>query len=331
VENPQSANLVEQYINPAWRTEPVRARLCEQFMRADPFPWLVLDEFLRPQFVAELCRGFPPKDRDYDRYCLADDGTVGTDYANATLEVFPPAFQELDRLLRGDAFLRFLGEITGIDGLLDDPEYFGGGIRESQARAFLPAHIDFNYHPRTLSHRRLNLLIYLNEAWEEDWGGAIQVHRDPTLYKGHDIVASFAPIVNRCFLFETSERSWHSFSRLCPPPGRSRRAFTIYYYTTSRPDAERVTLRNTEYVEPPLPARLVEGYVLTAEDVDLLAEAIARRDDRIQMLYRLRAEADGKYAHVWKEYEYYLERTRTLEAEVNKRAYGASWRRRIFR
>jgi hypothetical protein len=90
----------------------------------------------------------------------------------------------------------------------------------------------------------------------------------------------------------------------------SRRAFTIYYYTKHRLGEEQIKFHNTEYVEPPLPEYFRAGHALTEADVLLLQEYIARRDDRIRLLYDLRAEMDGKLRHVWKQYEYYLNLSR---------------------
>jgi hypothetical protein len=127
------------------------------------------------------------------------------------------------------------------------------------------------------------------------------------------------PINNRCLIFETSETSWHGFDRLNLPEGKSRRAFTIYYYTKHRPHEADIKFRNTEYVEPPLPPHFGPGYTLTAADVDLLKEHLARRDGRIRMLYdlgtkldALRLESNVKLQHVWREYEYYLNLSRTV-------------------
>jgi hypothetical protein len=308
---------LSKFLNSRFADESVVEELCQQFQTADPFPWLVLEDFLTENFVLQLITDFPQPGPDYAKYCLGDDGKLGPNYANPNPQEFPPAFQLLDSLISSDEFVTLLSKLTGIPDLEYDPDYFGGGIRESQSQVFLPPHIDFNHHPRTVAHRRLNLLVYLNEDWMEEWGGAIQVHKDPRVHRTDSMVASFAPVLNRCFVFETSERSWHGFNRLVPPPGRSRRAFTVYYYTKDRPDADTVNWHNTEYVEPPLPARFAAGYTLAGEDELLLTEAIVRRDARIEMLYRIRAEADGKYAHVWKEYEYYLDLSRSLRNELD--------------
>jgi 2-oxoglutarate-Fe(II)-dependent oxygenase superfamily protein len=308
---------LSQFVNSRFADDSVLGELRVQFQTAEPFPWIVLENFLTRNFVDRLVADFPQPGPDYAKYCLGDDGQIGPNYANPNPQEFPAAFRLLDSLISGDGFSSLLSKITGIPDLEYDPDYFGGGIRESQSQVFLPPHIDFNHHPRTMSHRRLNLLVYLNEDWMEEWGGAIQVHRDPRVHRKDSMIASFPPVLNRCFIFETSERSWHGFNRLVPPPGRSRRAFKVYYYTKDRPDAGAVGWHNTEYVEPPLPVRFAAGHVLTEEDELVLNEAIVRRDARIELLYRIRAEADGKYAHVWKEYEYYLDLSRTLRRELD--------------
>ena len=39
----------------------------------------------------------------------------------------------------------------------------------------LKVHADFNYHGHLKVDRRLNLLLYLNENWSEDFGGHLQL------------------------------------------------------------------------------------------------------------------------------------------------------------
>lgn len=267
-----------------------------RFTEASPFPHVIIDNFFTESFFSRLLKDFPEAGTpDYIDFCRADGGAIGTDYANGTVSTFPPAFAELDRLVASDEFRSYITRLTGIDGLEYDGAYFGGGIRESRSGTFLPPHLDFNYHPVTHSHRRMNLLFYLNEDWQAEWGGNLQVHRDPNVFNKNDsLVHSYLPKRNRCLIFETSETSWHGFDRLVLPPEKSRRAFTIYYYTRSRPNAESIQLHNTEYVEPPLPEHFRAGHVLTDADVALLHEYIQRRDGRIRMLYDLRKEMDAR-------------------------------------
>ena len=103
-----------------------------------------------------------------------------------------------------------------------DLAYFGGGTHENLQGQDLDAHIDFNYHPLTRQHRRLNLIIYLNEQWQDEWGGSLQLHRDPTLPPQSDEIVTVTPLLNRCVIFETSERSWHGFRRIDLPADRQQ-------------------------------------------------------------------------------------------------------------
>jgi len=312
-------------VNPRSNTEIIQMR--QQFTTADPFPHLVIDNFFTADFLSQIESDFPEKDESYDRFCIQDDGKLGTNYANGDLNYFPPAFKQLDTLVQNQAFLDFVSKITGISTLEYDPQYFGGGIRESRSGTFLPPHVDFNHHPASLTHRRMNLLFYLNQEWQESWGGNLQVHKDPNVFNANNsLVKSYMPINNRCLLFETSETSWHGFDRLNLPEGKSRRAFTIYYYTKHRPNETEIKFHNTEYVEPALPAHLAPGYTLTDADVALLHEYIARRDGRIRMLYDLRAEMDAKLRHVWTQYEYYLNLSRTKPSERAMGKLKRAWR-----
>ena len=85
---------------------------------------------------------------------------------------FPPATKELISCCNSVEFLRVLEAITGERGLIPDPYFLGGGMHSSTNGGFLGMHIDFNWHKHMRVYRRLNLLIYLNSKWDEDWGGS---------------------------------------------------------------------------------------------------------------------------------------------------------------
>jgi hypothetical protein len=102
----------------------------------------------------------------------------------------------MDDLLQSPEFLALVGRITGIAGLRYDPWYFGGGTHENRQGQDLDPHIDFNYHPMTRQHRRLNLIIYLNEEWDDAWGGSLQLHRDPHLEPAEDQIVTVTPLLN---------------------------------------------------------------------------------------------------------------------------------------
>ena len=66
--------------------------------------------------------------------------------------------------------------LTGIkEKLIPDPYLQGGGLHELRNNGFLNIHADFNLHPTMKLDRRLNILIYLNKDWNDDFGGNLQL------------------------------------------------------------------------------------------------------------------------------------------------------------
>jgi hypothetical protein len=190
-------------------------------------------------------------------------------------------------------FLRFLAEITGIPALRYDPDYVGGGTHENLSGQDLDPHVDFNYHPRSGLHRRLNLILFLNREWRTDWGGLLELHSDPWSSPDHDETKIVSLAKNRCVLFETSETSWHGFKRIEPAPGGgalSRRSIAVYFYTRDRPASETAPSHGTIYVPRHLPGQIRAGHTLREPDVEAMQTLLKRRDKQIQFLYEREKE-----------------------------------------
>ena len=132
--------------------------------------------------------------------------------------------------LNSQAFLKFLEEMTGIKELIPDPYYTGGGIHRTNNGGYLGIHADFNYHKRMNLERRLNVLIYLNPDWKEEYGGSFEIWTDDMTEK----VASFPPIMNRMCCFSTSSTSMHGNPEpINHPEGEPRLSIALYYYTAT--------------------------------------------------------------------------------------------------
>lgn len=296
--------------------------LRRQFLSNDPFPHLAIDDFLDADFCCYLIREFPAFDRQHAQNEL---GEVGGKAVFQELARLGPAYGAFDSMIRSGEFLSFLSRLTGIPKLLYDPEYVGGGTHENLAGQELDPHVDFNYHPKTNLHRRLNLILYLNENWKPEWGGSLELHLNPWLPRGEDRVRSIEPLANRCVIFETSERSWHGFRKIEIPSeyaGVSRRSIAVYFYTRERPAQETAPPHSTVYAPRPLPEHLKPGHVLREEDLEALTVLLARRDMQIRFLYEREVEFSSALAALPRSFSFRLGRALTWPARRAARLLG---------
>ena len=198
---------------------------------ATPFPFFCIDGFLEAGAAERVLDAFPSYEdalgigRTF--HAVNERGKVQV--TDSTRFAEPVA--GLNRELASAEFLGLLAHVFDMPGLLADDQLVGGGIHQTGARGHLDVHVDFNYIADRQLHRRLNILIYFNKHWDPSWGGNIELwDRDVKT-----CVHSFAPIFNRCVVFETSDISYHGVSAVKCPEGRSRKSFAAYYYTKEAP------------------------------------------------------------------------------------------------
>ena len=101
--------------------------------------------------------------------------------------------------------LLWLEALTGIEGLIPDPYFGGGGLHQIEPGGFLKIHADFNVHPKLKLDRRLNMLVYLNKDWRDEYGGHLELwDRDMTAAARRSCRCSTARSI-----FSTTDTSFH--------------------------------------------------------------------------------------------------------------------------
>ena len=204
----------------------------ERYLTAAPFPHIAIDDFLRPEILDAVVRDFPT--RESDPWIAMVDKDQKKFAANEPSKMAPSVRQVL-YFLNSREIVNFLEKLTGIEGLVPDPHYAGGGCHELRPGGFLKVHADFNWHKQMRLDRRINLLIYLNKDWQPEYGGNLELWDTTMSHK----VAEYAPLFNRCVIFNTTDMSFHGNpTPVNCPPDRSRRSLAFYYYTNGRPAGE---------------------------------------------------------------------------------------------
>jgi Rps23 Pro-64 3,4-dihydroxylase Tpa1-like proline 4-hydroxylase len=203
--------------------------LSESYAHNEPWPHIVLDDFIDPE-VLEQVRAEAVAVRRSDNYeKFVDRKTDHNKYAFAP-DVVGPATARLINFLNAGAFVTYLEKLTGINGLLPDPSYFGGGLHKIQSGGYLEVHIDFNRLRRYNLERRLNLLLYLNKDWRSSFNGNLELWDRSSM----SLVTSVPPIFNRCVVFSTTKESMHGHPvPLATPRGVERMSIALYYYTNT--------------------------------------------------------------------------------------------------
>jgi hypothetical protein len=256
------------------------------FESAKPFRHVIVDNFFRADVAEQMLRDFPTVE---DPSTLVNEfGAPNPKSAISDVKSLAPIFRQVDRYIQSREFLDAMERITGIPDLRYDPWYYGAGTHENFHGAGLDAHYDFNIHPNTAFHRRLNAIVYLNKDWDPDWKGDIAFHTDPWDLK-NDYKKSVQPEFNRCVIFETTENSWHSVTPVDLPAEQrrnSRKSFTIYLYTESRPAEETAPEHGTVYVQGNLPDHIREGRTLTADDMEAIENNLLRRHEYLRNMYK---------------------------------------------
>jgi hypothetical protein len=218
------------------------ARERAAFAAATPFPHLVIDGFLAPAAAAAMAAEFDPRAPGWvflhhvnERKAILND-----------VDAMGPVAREVVATLQSDAFVRHLGTLTGLPGLVADPSLDGGGLAITRPGGFLNVHADFLAHSkhRTWS-RQVNLILFLSPGWREEYRGWLELWNADVTRCERRVLPAF----NRAIVFQTSRTSFHGVpAGVASPDTLPRQSLALYYF---RDEGRTCQLSPTRYV--PLP------------------------------------------------------------------------------
>ena len=206
----------------------------DSYSNANPYPHIVIKDFFNEDFLNEILKSFPDLSKINSSEQWKNKNEVK--FGNNDYSSFPNNIKLFFDFLNSNNFLQFLQSITSIkEKLVHDPELNGGGLHEIKRGGVLKVHTDFNRHPNLSLDRRINVLIYLNKNWKEEYGGYLELW-DKDMTK---CIKKIAPTFNTMVIFSTTDFSNHGHpDPLNCPNERSRKSIALYYFSSGRPEHE---------------------------------------------------------------------------------------------
>ena len=218
------------------------ARDCgDGYRKQTPFPFAVMDRFVDTKLLNKVLKTFPTKEQlEWWKYNNVFEKKLAYDNVYELSDDLKKILCEFN----SSKFIKFLEQMTGIENLIPDPHYIGGGLHQIINGGLLKLHADFNFNANLKLHRRINVILYLNKDWKPEYGGQLELW-DKDVTKCH---YSFDPHFNRMVIFNTTDGAIHGHpTPLNVPEGVTRKSLALYYYTAERPSEEITDPHSTIY------------------------------------------------------------------------------------
>lgn len=214
----------------------------ELYQDSAPFPHLVVENAFDEGILSEVLNAWPVN-YQWRKTAIAQE----------VKQASPPNLPNISNVitdflgeLNGEYFINFLKELTGITHLEGDVTLEGGGMHNMPQQHKLHVHVDYGWNiPRTL-FRRINVLIYLNKEWKDEYEG----HLELVAPDKKTIVKKIKPDFNTMVIFNTSLQSWHGVRKpIQCPENMSRKSLALYFYSKLKPFNEDIISDETTFID----------------------------------------------------------------------------------
>ena len=202
------------------------------FLHNSPYPHIVIDNFLSEETANKALSSFELNENWINCSLVNNCKKYQLTKKNFMNETCNQIFDEL----ASKEWIDKVKKITKINDIFLDTSLDGGGLHQIFNNGHLNIHTDFNSHTTNKSWRRvLNILIYLNKDWKEEYNGNLELWDE----KVQNNIKSIPPIFNRCVIFKTDKKIFHGHpEKLKLPSNMSRKSIAAYYYVDEKKDLE---------------------------------------------------------------------------------------------
>lgn len=199
----------------------------DQLQRAqvyrEPFPYGVISRPVQPQFRDRLLAEFPTcgfekveKSSQGKKYRMYHRTFIDKRDGSAKLDGLASIWGELYRDLTSPLYRSVVAELTGTN--LENCS-IGASFWRYEHQCFLSTHTD-------KPEKVVTQLIYLEDEWDESWGGCLHLHREG---EGYPIFRTIKPMIDQSVLLVRTDNSWHSVSPVVKGE-RNRKSLQIVFW-----------------------------------------------------------------------------------------------------
>tara|TARA_A100001388_G_C28657433_1_gene445085 strand:- start:82 stop:918 length:837 start_codon:yes stop_codon:yes gene_type:complete len=206
------------------------SKLKNKYKSSSSINYLIIDDLLPKNLASQLNSNFPNEYNMSLRSGMQEKKFIAVNWGkeNKLLEECLFAFQD-KRVIKEISKICLIKDLTG------DPELYAGGLSLMNKGCFLNPHIDNSHDRLRERYRRLNLLYYISENWDEKKDGG-ELVLFPNGLKENSI--SLPTKFNRLVIMRTDNRSLHGVN-LIKSENNSRKCISNYYFSNSSPSGKK--------------------------------------------------------------------------------------------
>lgn len=209
----------------------------QTYGRSGPFDHCIVDNFFKP----DVARGLEAEVPDFDSEMWHQyNNPIEIKKVSNIWNHFPPLTYGAFNALNSAEFLSLLStEVLAGRPLHADSGLNGGGWHIHKRGGKLNTHLDYSLHPKLGLQRKLNIIIYLNSSWRDEWGGSLGFWGNGNAEKPGPLVKSVSPRFNRAVIFDTTQNSWHGLpDPLTCPDHECRKSLAAYFLCEAPADVD---------------------------------------------------------------------------------------------
>ncbi len=199
----------------------------DSFLAANPFPHIVLDDFLNQEHFLELKKTFDNMSRATSGKTFESD--VEEKKWISLNTSLPDKIKHIVDFLNSELWVENMRQLSGINSLVSTQ--YGNtqlaNYHEMDPGGVLGSHVDHSFEPESGIPHVLNLLVYLTEDWNVKDGGGTFLYNE----SGKEVIKKVEYKNNRAIIFLHTPYSFHGVERITDDCISKRRTLYVDYYS----------------------------------------------------------------------------------------------------